>query len=49
MPVSPQGRREPSGKIIVLDEHPGTQTLPPSPRTDSEIKRNLSSPEIAVG
>src|SRR5438270_385835 len=27
----------------------GTQTRPPSPRADSDIKRNLSSPGIDVG
>src|SRR5512144_2567096 len=45
-------QRSASGMSLGLRVSPlvrGTQTRPPSPRADSEIRRHLSSPGMAVG
>ena len=44
--------RSDSGMLVGLRVSPGfwgTQTRPPSPRADSQMRRHLSSPGIAVG
>ncbi len=48
-PVTPQTTSFPFGPKTVLVESPTTQTRPPSPRADSDMRRILSLPGTAVG